>query len=57
MEAGCLEWTLLISFLLRDALAVLRTVNAAKSTDQSVESVCRLKQGMQLLHYWTHTEW
>lgn len=57
MEAGCLEWTLLISFLLRDALAVLRTVNGAKSSDQSVEAVCRLKQGMQFLHYWTHTEW
>lgn len=57
MEAGCLEWTLLISFLLRDALAVLRTVNAAKSTDQSIDAITRLKQGMQFLHYWTHTEW
>lgn len=57
MEAGCLEWTLLISVLLKDALAVLRTVNAAKTSDQSIEAVSRLKQGLQLLHYWTHTEW
>lgn len=57
MEASCLEWSLLISVLLRDAMAILRTVNAAKSADQSIESVSRLKQGLQFLHYWTHTEW
>ncbi|XP_017769219.1 PREDICTED: guanine nucleotide exchange factor subunit Rich [Nicrophorus vespilloides] len=56
MEASCLEWSLLISVLLRDALAVLRTVNAAKSPDQSIESVKRLKQGLQILHYWTHSQ-
>lgn len=56
MEASCLEWSLLISVLLRDALAVLRTVNAAKSPDQSIESVKRLKQGLQILHYWTDTQ-
>lgn len=57
MEASCLEWSLIISILLRDAMAVLRTVNAAKSLDQSIEAVSRLKQGLQLLHYWTNTEW
>lgn len=56
MEAGCLEWSILIAVLLRDALAIVRTVNAAKSFDQSIESVSRLKQGLQILHYWTHTE-
>lgn len=57
MEASCLEWSLLISVLLRDAMAVLRTVNAAKSADQTIESVSRLKQGLQILYYWTNTEW
>lgn len=56
MEAGCLEWSIIISVLLRDALAIVRTVNAAKSIDQSIEAVSRLKQGLQILHYWTHTE-
>ncbi|KAK9874059.1 hypothetical protein WA026_002414 [Henosepilachna vigintioctopunctata] len=56
MEANCLEWSLLISVLLRDAMAVLRTVNAAKSSDQSIESVTRLRQQFLLLHYWTNTE-
>lgn len=57
MEASCLEWSLIISVLLRDAMAVLRTVNAAKSPDQSIEAVSRLKQGLQILHYWTLQEW
>lgn len=56
MEASCLEWSLIISILLRDAMAVLRTVNAARSPDQSVEAVMRLKQGMHLLNYWINTE-
>lgn len=56
MEASCLEWSLLISILLRDAMAVLRTINAAKSPDQSAEAVARLKQGLHLLNYWIGTE-
>lgn len=57
MEASCLEWSLLISVLLRDAMAVLRTVNAAKSPDQSIEAVSRLRQGLLILSYWTNSEW
>lgn len=57
MEAGCLEWSLLISVLLRDAMAVLRTVNAAKSQDHSIEAVSRLRQGLLILNYWTNSEW
>ncbi|XP_019759391.2 guanine nucleotide exchange factor subunit Rich isoform X1 [Dendroctonus ponderosae] len=56
MEASCLEWSLLIAVLLRDAMAVLRTVNAAKSHEHSIESVSRLKQGLLILNYWTTTE-
>ncbi|XP_063921196.1 guanine nucleotide exchange factor subunit Rich-like isoform X2 [Zophobas morio] len=56
MEASCLEWSLIISVLLRDAMAVLRTVNAAKSPDQSIEAVSRLRQGLLLMQYWTNTE-
>lgn len=57
MEASCLEWSLLVSVLLRDAMAVLRTVNAARSPDQPTEAVKRLRDGLQMLFYWIHTEW
>nr|CAD7577631.1 unnamed protein product [Timema californicum] len=56
MEASCLEWSLIISVLLRDAMAVLRTINAARSPDQSSEAVQRLKEGFQLLCHWSSTE-
>ncbi|KAK5648957.1 hypothetical protein RI129_003849 [Pyrocoelia pectoralis] len=56
MEASCLEWSLLISILLRDAMAVLRTVNAARTSEQSIEAISRLRQGLQLLCYWTYRE-
>lgn len=57
MEASCLEWSLLISIMLRDAMAVVRTVNAARSAECSVESMSRLRQGLQLLFFWTNSQW
>ncbi|XP_075216315.1 guanine nucleotide exchange factor subunit Rich [Lycorma delicatula] len=56
MEAGCLEWSLIISVLLRDAMAVHRTTNIARSPDQSYESVTRLKDGFLSLCQWSSTE-
>lgn len=46
MEAGCLEWALIIAVILQDAMAVLRTSSAAKSNEQSIENVCRLRDGL-----------
>ncbi|XP_072379724.1 guanine nucleotide exchange factor subunit Rich [Diabrotica undecimpunctata] len=56
MEANCLEWSLVFSILLRDAMAVLRIINAAKSHDQTVETVSRLRQGLLIINYWTNSE-
>jgi hypothetical protein len=57
MEASCLEWALLISVLLHDAMAVFRTTNAARSLDHSVEAILRLKDGLVALCHWSGTEW
>lgn len=57
MEASCLEWALLISVLLQDAMAVFRTTNAARSSDHSVEAILRLKDGLVALCHWSGTEW
>ncbi|XP_054278779.1 guanine nucleotide exchange factor subunit Rich isoform X2 [Macrosteles quadrilineatus] len=56
MEAGCLEWSLLISILLRDAMAVHRTTNAARSVEHTYEAVIRLKEGLLCLYHWSNTE-
>lgn len=57
MEAGCLEWCLVMSVLLRDVLAIHRVSNAARSPDQSYEAVLRLREGFRLLLHWSNTEW
>ncbi|XP_069682235.1 guanine nucleotide exchange factor subunit Rich isoform X2 [Periplaneta americana] len=56
MEASCLEWALLISVLLRDAMAVMRTTNSARSPDHSVEAILRVKDGLVSLCHWSSTE-
>ena len=60
MEANCLEIASLISVLLKDALALIRIVNAARSTpgdagDKSV--VTRLYQNLKALEAWAQSEW
>uniref|UniRef100_A0A8D9BXZ7 Protein RIC1 homolog n=1 Tax=Cacopsylla melanoneura TaxID=428564 RepID=A0A8D9BXZ7_9HEMI len=55
-EAGCLEWMFIIAVLLRDAMAIHRISNAARSLDQSYESVLLLKEGFVSLCRWSHSE-
>lgn len=56
LEAGCLEWALIISIVLRDALAVVRTVNTASMTDTPLEIVARMREGLSYLELWSDTE-
>ena len=57
LEAGCLEWALLIGLVLRDAMAVVRTVNTASLTDTPIEMVGRMREGLSYLELWANTEW
>ena len=45
MEAGCLEWASLVAAVLRDGMAVIRIVNAARSAPEAVKVVRRLHEG------------
>ena len=45
LEAGCLEWASLVATLLRDPMAVIRIVNAARSAPESTVLVRRLHEG------------
>ncbi|KAK6642715.1 hypothetical protein RUM43_004217 [Polyplax serrata] len=56
MEASCLEWSVIVAILLHDAMAVLRAVNAARSMDQSMQAVQRLRDGILSLFQWTNTQ-
>ena len=57
LEAGCLEWALLIAVVLRDAMAVVRTVNTASMTDTPLEIVARMREGLSFVELWANTEW
>ncbi|KAI5708804.1 hypothetical protein M8J76_003642 [Diaphorina citri] len=56
MEAGCLDWTFIIAVLLRDAMAIHRISNAARSHEQSYEAVLRLRDGFVSLCQWSNSE-
>ncbi|XP_014777792.1 guanine nucleotide exchange factor subunit RIC1 isoform X1 [Octopus bimaculoides] len=56
LEAGCLEWALIISVVLRDTLAVVRTVNTASMTDTPLEMLGRMREGLSYLELWAETE-
>lgn len=57
MEAGCLEWAMLVCVVLRDAVLFLRVVNLACLADTPAEVVIRLQSGLALLEQWISTEW
>lgn len=56
MEASCLEWSVVVAVLLRDAMAVFRAINAARSPDQSVAAVQRLRDGILALLQWANVQ-
>ncbi len=56
LEAGCLEWAMLIAIILRDNMAVIRIVNTASLTDTPIEIVARMREGISLLERWANTE-
>ncbi|XP_063540350.1 guanine nucleotide exchange factor subunit Rich [Cydia strobilella] len=55
-EASCVEWALVIAVALRDALAVLRTCNAARTPDVNIAAVKRLKTALQHIYAWSDNE-
>jgi hypothetical protein len=57
IEAGCLEWALLLAIVLRDNVSVIHVVNIASMTDTSIETVARMREGLSFLELWADTEW
>jgi len=57
MEAGCLEWAMLVCIILRDAVLFLRVINLARLADTPPEVVVRLQSGLALFEKWMSTDW
>ncbi|XP_071039562.1 guanine nucleotide exchange factor subunit RIC1 [Parasteatoda tepidariorum] len=56
LEAGCLDWSLLIAIVLRDVMGVIRVVNLAKQPDQLPEILKHLRDGMASIEQWAEKE-
>lgn len=56
LEAGCLEWALILAIVLRDSLAVIRVVSTASNTDTPLDMVARMREGVSFLELWADTE-
>ena len=57
MEASCLEIASVISILLKDALALIRIVNSARSSPDDKNCVTRLYQNLKSVEAWAQSEW
>ncbi|CAH2089336.1 unnamed protein product [Euphydryas editha] len=55
-EASCAEWALVVAVALRDALAVLRCVGAARGPDVSLAAARRLRAALLELRAWSDAE-
>ncbi|ODN03670.1 Guanine nucleotide exchange factor subunit Rich [Orchesella cincta] len=53
-EAGVLDWSLIVSIALRDALGAVRTVNSCR--DQPPDVIRNLRDGLMNLTLWANTQ-
>ncbi|XP_059149431.1 guanine nucleotide exchange factor subunit RIC1-like isoform X4 [Physella acuta] len=56
LEAGCLEWALILAIVLRDSMAVSRVVTTASCTETPLDMVARMREGLSYLELWADTE-
>ncbi|XP_076060554.1 guanine nucleotide exchange factor subunit Rich isoform X2 [Oratosquilla oratoria] len=56
LEAGCIEWSIVVAVVLRDALALLRAVGLAHAPDMPLQIIQRLNNGLQHLLHFTNNE-
>lgn len=56
VEAGCLEWSALLTLILRDSVLFLRVLTMASQTDAPPEAIVRLNNGLAAFETWTNTD-
>lgn len=57
LEANCLELASIISVVLKDALALIRIVNAARTSSDAKVTVSRLYHSLKSLEAWAQASW
>lgn len=57
MEAGCLEWCIVIGLILRDASIIKKVVGFLDSPEVPPETVQSIRSGLLAVDAWASTEW
>lgn len=57
MEAGCLEWCVVIGLILRDANVIKQVIGFLDSPEVPQETVQSVKSGLLAVDTWASTDW
>lgn len=57
MEAGCLEWCVVIGLILRDANVIKQVIGCLDSPEVPLETVHSVKSGLLAVSAWASTDW
>lgn len=57
MEAGCLEWCVVIGLILRDASVIKQMISFLDSPEVPQETVQSVRNGLLAVDAWASTDW
>lgn len=57
MEAGCLEWCVVIGLILRDASVIKQVIGFLDSPEVPQETVQSVRSGLLAVDAWASTDW
>lgn len=57
MEAGCLEWCVVIGLILRDANVIKQVISFLDSPEVPPETSQSLRNGLLAIDAWASTDW
>lgn len=57
MEAGCLDWCVLIGLILRESSVVSQILSIAQSSEMDGEMLQNIKTGLHAVERWAATDW
>lgn len=57
MEAGCLEWCVVIGLILRDANVIKQAISFLDSPEVPQDTVQSVRSGLLAVDSWASTDW
>lgn len=57
LEAGCLEWCVIIGLILRDSSIIKQVVSFLESPDVLPDTVVSIRSGLLAVDAWASSDW